>query len=98
MTDVVEQMEQPIEASDRLEAARGIRAIQSIEAGNTDQAIEMFSFPIASFYSEYHGLSHNGKRTLDLLTRIDKFAQTNQVVAAQIKAKMSYDGTNAGIR
>ena len=98
MTDVVEQMEQPIEAFDRLEAARGVRAIQLIEAGNTNQAIEMFSFPIASFYTEYYDLSHNEKRTQDLLAKIEKFAQTNQVVAAQIKTMMSYGETNTEVR
>jgi len=98
MTDVVEKMLRPIEASDRLEAARGIRAIQLIEAGNTNQAIEMFSFPIAGFYSEYQGLSHNEKRTQDLVAEIKKFAETNQVVAAQIKADMSYDRTNTEVR
>ena len=97
MTDIVEQMLQPIEASDRLEAARGIRAIELIEAGNTNQAVEMFSFPIASFYSEYLNLTHNDKRTKDLLARIEQFAQTNQVVAAQIKTEMSYGTTNTTV-
>lgn len=98
MTDIVEKLLQPIEASDRLQAARGIRAIQLIEAGNTNQAIRMFSFPIASFYSEYQGLSHNAKRTQDLLAKIEKFAQSNQMVAAQIKAEMSHGRTNAEVR
>jgi hypothetical protein len=94
MTDVVEQMEQPIEASDRLQAATGIRAIELIEAGNTNQAIEMFSFPIASFYLEYRNLTHNDERTKKLLAKVEQFAQTNQVVAAQIK----WEETNAGVR
>jgi hypothetical protein len=85
MTDVVEQMQQPIEASDRLQAARGIRAIELIEAGNTNQAIEMFSFPIADFYLHYAHAGADDERTLKLRAQIEQFAKTNQVVAARIK-------------
>ena len=86
MTSVVEQMMQPIEASDRLAAARGIRTIKLIDAGNTQQVIEMSSFAIADFYSEYANLTHNDERTKELLAKIEQFCRTNQVVAARIEA------------
>ena len=84
--EAVQLMVQGIESSDRLEAARGIRAIELIDAGNTQQMIQMFSLPIADFYSEYANLTHNDKRTKDLLAKIEQFSRTNQVVAARIRA------------
>jgi hypothetical protein len=81
-----DQMIQMMESSDRLAAARGLRAIELIEAGNTNQAIEMFSFPIADFYAEYAYAGTNDERTLKLRAQIEQFAKTNQVVADQIRA------------
>lgn len=86
MTNVIQQMEQPVEASDRLAATRGIRTIEFIDAGNTQQVIEMSSFAIADFYSEYANLTHNDERTKELLAKIEQFCRTNQIVAARIKA------------
>ena len=90
MTDVVKQMQQPYEASDRLEAAMSIQAISLIESGDTQQVAQIFSFPIANFYSLYAPLTHNDKRTRDLLAKIDQFCKSNQVVAARIR-----ESTNA---
>jgi hypothetical protein len=97
ISETTKQTMEMVESFDRLEAARGIRAIELIEAGNTNQAIEMFSIPIASFYSEYLNLTHNDKQTKDLLARVEQFAQTNQVVAAQIKTEESYGRTNTTV-
>lgn len=86
MTNIVWQMEQPMEASDRLAAARGIRTIELVDAGNTQQVIEMSSFAIADFYSAYANLTHNDKRTEELLAKIEQFCRTNQAVADRIRA------------
>jgi hypothetical protein len=95
VTEVAVQMVQGIEASDRLEAARGIRAIELIQSGNTEQAVQMFSVPIADFYTGHVNLTNNDERTKDWLARIDQFSRTNEVVAAQIRTAMSYSATNA---
>jgi hypothetical protein len=58
----------------------------------------MFSIPIADFYSSHVSLTHNDERTKELLARIEQFARTNQVVAAQIKIQMDNGATNAGVR
>jgi hypothetical protein len=94
----VQELADGKESSDRLEAAKGVRAIELIQTGNTQQAIEMFSIPIADFYSSYVDLTHNDKRTKELLAQIEGCARTNQVVAAQIKMQMNSGATNAGAR
>jgi len=74
------------EASERLDAVRGIRAIECIDAGNTQRAIEVWLRPIADFYSQYANLTHNDNLTKELLTKIEQFSKTNQVVAERIRA------------
>ncbi len=93
--EAVEQMLEGMESSERLEAARGIRAIELIQSGDSQQAVQMFSIPIADFYSWHVNLTHNEQRTKDLLARIEQLARTNQAVAAQIKTAMDYGETNA---
>ena len=95
ISETTKQTMELMESSDRLEATRGMLAIQLIEAGNTNRVIEIFAGPVASFYAEYVNLTHNDDRTKDELARIERFAKTNQVVAAQIKTGMSHDETNA---
>ena len=96
--EAVQQMLDGMESADRLEAARSIRAIELIQTGNSQQAVEMFSFPIADFYASHVNLEHNDGRTQELLARIGEFARTNQVVAAEIKREMDNGATNAGVR
>jgi len=93
--EAVEQMLGGVESSESLEAARGIRAIELIQSGDSQQAIQMFSIPIADFYSWHVNLTHNNEQTKDLLTRIEQLARTNQIVAAQIKTEMNDGETNA---
>ena len=88
--EAVQQMLAGMESSQRLEAIMSIQAISLVESGDTQQVAQIFSPPIASFYSDYAPMTHNDKRTRDLLTKIEQFSRSNQVVAAQIR-----ESTNA---
>ena len=69
MTDVVGQMQQPIESGDREHAARGlVRAIQMIESGDSSNAVRLLSRPIIDFYQFHAGLTHNDERTKGVLS------------------------------
>jgi hypothetical protein len=83
-TDVVDQMQQPIESSDREKAVRAIRAIEMIQSGDSRNAVQLLSRPIADFYHFHVRLAHNNERTKDLLIRIEQLANTNPVVASEI--------------
>src|SRR5271155_632077 len=72
MTDVVEQMQQPIESGDRANAARAVRVIQMIESGESSNAVQMLSRPIADYYYVHAGLTHNDERTKALLALIEQ--------------------------
>jgi hypothetical protein len=50
MSDAVEQMQQPIESGDREHAARAVRAIQMITSGESSNAVQLLSRPIADYY------------------------------------------------
>jgi len=84
MTEALEQGFEQVQASDRLEAARGIRAIQLTEAGDKEQAIEMFAWPIADFYVEFADTGPKDDLTVKMRAEIEQFAKTNDAVAARI--------------
>jgi len=85
--EAVQQLVASTESSDRSEAARGVRAIELIQSGDTQQAIQMFSIPVGDFYSEYAHLSHNDEKTKNLLAKIEQVASTNAAVASAIHGK-----------
>jgi hypothetical protein len=87
-SEAVQQMIQGMESSERLAAARGIRAIELIQSGETSNAVEFLSRPIGDFYRSYAKLTHNDKRTTDLLVWIDQIASTNKPIADEIHAKI----------
>lgn len=88
MTDVVEQMQQPIESGDREHAARAIRAIEAIQAGESSNAVRLLSRPIVDYYYFNAKLIHNDQRTKDMLAWIERFASTNQFIADEITNEM----------
>ena len=88
MTDVVEQMQQPIESGDREHAARAVRAIQMIESGESSNAVQLLSRPIVDYYHFHVGLTHNDERTKGVLALIEQLASTNTVIADEIHAKI----------
>jgi len=82
-TEIVQQMVEGGESSDREHAARAARAIQFIDSGQPQEAERLLSGPIARYYSEYGELSTNERRS-KLRSLIEELAKTNQVVAARI--------------
>jgi hypothetical protein len=88
MTDVVEQMQQPVESGDREHAARAVRAIQMIESGDSSNAVRLLSRPIVDYYQFHANLTHNDKLTRDVLALIEQLASTNTQIADEIHAKI----------
>lgn len=79
-----QQMVQLMDSDSRLEAARGVRAIELIQSGDTQQAIQMFCIPVADFYAGYARLPHNDDKTKKLLSWVEQIASTNAIVAGAI--------------
>lgn len=84
MTDVVEQMQQPVVSSDREKAVRAVRAIECIQAGDRSNAVRLLSRTVGDFYYFYAGLTHNDERTRQTLAWVEQVASTNAVVADAI--------------
>ena len=80
-SEVVEQMMQGTESSDREHAARAARAVQLIQAGETNQAVEVLSAPIAHYYAV---AGPNDDRSAKVRALIEQIARTNQIVATRI--------------
>jgi hypothetical protein len=83
MTDAVKLMVQAGESSDCEHAARAVRAVQFIESGDTQRAVQLLSGPIAHYYSVY-GDDHSNDERSKVRALIEQVARTNQVVAARI--------------
>jgi hypothetical protein len=72
------------EISEALQATVGARAIELIGAGDTQQAVQLLSGPIARYYALYSAAGRNDERSTKLRALIEQLARTNQVVAARI--------------
>lgn len=81
---VVAQMQQPYEASERLDAIRSIRVIELIQSGDSSNALRVLSEPIAEYYSINAKLVNNDDRTRKTLNLIEGFARTNQFIGETI--------------
>jgi hypothetical protein len=90
MTDVVEEMQQPIESLDRLDAASAIRAIEIIQSGQTQKAVRFLCRPIADYYYMY---SSDGwpkdERSMKLRAMIEQFVSTNKIVAEEMTNRVA---------
>jgi hypothetical protein len=82
-----------IESSDGEKAGRAVRAIQAIDSGDAQGAVQLLSHPIAHYYLLYSDLDTNDRRRR-MIALIEQLARTNQIVAARI-AEFS---TNYGIK
>ena len=85
------QFMQATKSSDREQAARDVQAIELIESGETQKAVQMLSRPIGYYYYLY---AADIDTNLDLKTRamIDLLASSNQIVAAEMtNQKASFD-------
>jgi hypothetical protein len=77
--------EDAYESGHAMAASLAVDAIQSIDAGESQKAIQFLSFPIASYYSSYSIYAGTNAERLKVTARIERLAQTNQIVAARIK-------------
>jgi hypothetical protein len=85
---VVALMQEPYEASERVEAARSIRAIEFIPSGESSNAVRLLSRPIVDYYYFNAKLANNDERTKETLARIERFAGTNQFISDEISNQM----------
>jgi hypothetical protein len=83
-TKIVSQMVQDTEDFERERAARAARAIQLIDSGDKQQAVQLLSTPIAYYYSLHADAGRKDDRSTKVLALIEQLARTNQVVAARI--------------
>lgn len=87
--EAVQQLVQSGESSDRERAARAVRAIEMIQGGRSDDAVELLSRPIAYYYQIYSSSTHPDERTRDVLAMIKRLAATNAVVSDAIHSATS---------
>jgi hypothetical protein len=85
----MQQMVESLESSDALLATMSARTISLIDSGQDQKAVQMLSFPIASYYYIYASSTFTNEQRLKLRAMIDTLASTNQIVAAQIAKEMS---------
>ena len=78
--------EDAYESGHAMAASLAVDAIQSIDAGESQKAVQFLSLPIASYYSSYSIYAGTNAQRLKVSARIEQLAQTNQIVAARIKA------------
>jgi hypothetical protein len=71
------------------EAVYAIKAVQLIEAGNTDFAVKVLATPIASYYRLYAIQPGTNEHRLRARAVIDELARTNSTVAAAIQSEMA---------
>jgi hypothetical protein len=77
------------ETSEAEHAARATRAIELIESGEPQKAVELLSRPIAYYYSLYADHADTERRRR-LCAMIAQLVSTNKIVAEQITNEMSY--------
>ncbi len=81
--EAVDLMVQGTETSAALQATIGVRAIELIDSGDTQQAVQLLSGPIAHYYTLY-APGRSDERSAKLRGLIEELARTNQVVGARI--------------
>ena len=81
---IVQEIVEGGESSDRERAVRAVRAIESIQSGDTQQAMQFLSTPIAHYYTLYTEPGNSQERRSETRALIEQLARTNQVVAARI--------------
>jgi hypothetical protein len=89
--EAVQQMLQEMDSHNQLDAARAIRAIEIIESGRNQSAVQFLCRPIADYYymySIYAGT--NDEHAAKLRARIENLIRTNQIVANEMTNEMTF--------
>lgn len=82
---MVQEMVEHTRGSGEERAARATLAIEAIESGQSNKAVELLAMPVAYYHALYADSLGKDERTRRLLARIDELAKTNQLVAARIE-------------
>jgi hypothetical protein len=88
--EAIQQMVEGDESSNAMTAMLAAAAVRYIDSGETSNAVLVLSHPIASYYCVYGTRAGTNAQRLKVRAYIEQTAQTNQVVAAQIKKEMSW--------
>jgi hypothetical protein len=83
-TEIVGQLVEGGESADRERAMRAVRAIESIQAGDTQKAVQLLSSPVAHYYTLYTEPGTKEEKRAETRAAIELLAKTNQIVAARI--------------
>ena len=89
MREAVEQAMQTERSSSGVQAARDVRAIELIESGETQRAVQMLCQPIAEYYYSY-AIDAGTDRERKLRAMIEQLVSTNKIVAAEITNRAQY--------
>jgi hypothetical protein len=80
------------ESSDMHFAAVSAKAVDLMDSGEHQKAVEMLARPIANYYCSYAMSTVTNERRLKMRSMIDDLASKNQTVAAHIEAKKLRSG------
>jgi hypothetical protein len=83
-TEIVQQMLAGSESCDRYAALMATRAIQLIESGQAQQAMQTLAPPVAHYYTVYAAPGTKEERRAETRTLIEQFAKSNQFVVGRI--------------
>ena len=83
-TQIVRDMVEGLETADREHALWAVRAIESIQSGDTQKGMQLLSSPVARYYTEYTEPGTKEEKRAETRTEIEHLAKTNQIVAARI--------------
>ena len=86
--EAMQAMVESLESSQAMIAAMSASTISLIDSGQDQKAVQMLSFPIASYYFIYASSTFTNAQRLKVRAMIDNLASTNQIVAAQIAEEM----------
>ena len=81
---VVRDMVEGIETAEREHALRAVRAIESIQSGDTQKGMQLLSSPVARYYTEYTEPGTKEKKRAETRAVIEQLAKSNQIVATCI--------------
>jgi hypothetical protein len=95
-TEIVQQMLQAGESSDREGAVRAVSTIGSIQSGDIPQAMQLLSAPVARYCELCTAAGSKDERRAETRAIIQQLARTHQVVAARIAELSRLDSTVVG--
>ena len=87
--EAMRAMVESLESHDALLAAKSANTVRLIDSGQDQKAVQMLSFPIASYYYVYASSKFTNAQRLKLRAMIDDVAKNNRAVADQIAEEMS---------